>query len=492
MAIRPCRPLPVSLSLLLLALAGCGTAIHEESESPAPSTQGAEIRIANSLSTDALVLNAISANPTANGLLATKALTDLFGPTASSGHSYISLQLHDPDAQKFMEYLVGCALADGDELDWYDPRPASAGPRKWAGKAGLCTDWKDSVPTGQCKRLVSACILARNNALGRRVELSIRGQHWTGPGVFTLEPVTRPAEADPNPLVPLTSFTACSGPQTGAARNCGWKADAIGSCTPGATVWVGAGGQTSCPSGPALGASSGGQMVLRVCDGVVGCDHLGARFVTEAVGSCAGSAPAVSFTCPYQGNPTTAWFSVMTAPWDSLDTAATATVAVSSLAGAQYNLSEQQVYGMREGAFYGNVFDPAALHPQVNVFVAREGDNYAVKGDDVHVQGAIYRQMFSCFDPGWSSGAAYSANRVCALPASGENCAATVTGACWTTSNTPGKCATQDGPDVPGDGDFEQCKDTLGNLWKEPVTTWLNSACDTVQAANGTRTCGRK
>ncbi|QSQ27276.1 hypothetical protein JY651_21205 [Pyxidicoccus parkwayensis] len=489
MARRPCRPLPVSLCLLVLAFSGCGPALHEETESPAPSSQTAEIRIANSLTTDALVLNAILTNPTANGLLASSPLTSLFGGTATSGNPYISMQLHDPDAQKFMEYLVGCALNDGDTLDWYDPRPASAGPKKWYGKAGLCPDWESSAPSGQCKRLVSACILARNNALGRRVELSIRGEHWTGPGVFTMEPVTRPAEHDPNPSVALNSFTPCPSPQSGAARNCGWKADAIGSCVPGSLVWVGAGGPTSCP-GAALGSSSGGQTVLRVCNGVVGCDHLGARYITEATGSCMGigSAPATSFTCPGSG-----WFSVMTAPWNTVNASATATVDVSSSVGARYNLSEQEVYGMREGAFYGNVFDPAALHPKANVYVSREGDTFKVNGDDVVIQGAIYRQMFSCYDPSWTAGAAYSSNRVCALPSSGENCAATVAGPCWPSATSPiGRCILQDGPDVPGDGDFEMCQDTAGILWNEPVTTYLNSACDTVQLSAGTRTCGRK
>lgn len=491
MAIRPCRPLPVTLSLLVLALSGCGTGLHEEAGSPAPSTQAAEIRIANSLSTDALVLNAISANPTANGLLASSALTALFGPTATAGHAFIRQQLHDPDAQKFMEYLVGCALPSGDYVDWYDPRPASAGPKRWYGKAGLCPAWKTSAPTGQCKRMVSACVLARNNALGRRVELSLRGEHWTGPGVFTLEPVTRPAEQDPNPLVALNSFTSCVGAQSGAARNCGWKADAIGSCSPGSPVFVGAGGATSCP-GPVLGSSSGGQMVLRVCDGIVGCDHLGARFITEAVGSCAGAAPVTSFICPDQGSPTS-WFSVMTAPWSSLNTTSFATVAVSSSAGAQYNLSEEEVYGTREGAFYGNIFDPTALHPQVNVRVVREDDGYVVVGDTARIDGAIYRRMFSCYDPDWASGAAYSTHRVCALPSSGQNCAATVAGPCWNSYNpAAGMCATDDGSDVSGDGDFELCRDPANNVWREPVTTYLNSACDTVQTDAGTRTCVRK
>jgi hypothetical protein len=116
-----------------------------------------------------------------------------------------------------------------------------------------------------------------------------------------------------------------------------------------------------------------------------------------------------------------------------------------------------------------------------------------VKGDDVVIQGSVYLQMYSCYDPNWSSGSAYSTNRVCALPSSGANCAATVTGPCWNPSNpSAAMCATQDGPQVAGDGDFELCKDPWGVIWEEPVTTFLNTACDTVQSATGTRTCMRK
>jgi hypothetical protein len=233
-------------------------------------------------------------------------------------------------------------------------------------------------------------------------------------------------------------------------------------------------------------------MVLRVCSGPVGCDHLGPRFLAKADSSCAGLAPAVSFACPTGG-----YFSVMTAPWDS-QTAGTANVAVTAptTTPAAYGLSERQVFDTREGAFYGNLFDPKALAAQVEVHVTRVGDReyYEVVGDDAVIDGSIYRKMFSCYDPAWTNGAGYSTNRVCALPSSGANCAATVAGPCWNaTSPSLGRCATQDGPILPGDGDFEQCRDPSGQVWQEPVTVYLYEACGQVTLAeDGTSTCERR
>jgi hypothetical protein len=489
MVVRRCRPLSVTLSLLL-ALTGCGTALPGGEEPQSLGEAESDIRIANSLSTDALVLNAIATNAQANGWLATRPLAPLFHPAYATQQEniYLRTQLRDPDAQQFMEYLVSCALKTGQDLQYYDPLGTPPGPKVWRGKAGLCPQWLSSAPTADCLNRVSACILARNNALGKRVELSIRGELPVVPAPFPLETVTRPAEHDPDTTLWLPSFQTCAVPSTGAARSCGWTADAIGSCTPGSTVWVGAGGQSSCP-GSALGSSSGARMVLRVCKGTVGCEHLDSRFLAKADASCAGMDPAVSFTCPAEG-----YFSVMTAPWDST-LSGTAAVAVTPSPSARYGLSEQQVYTVREGAFYGNIFDPKALATQVEVRVTRVGDReyYEVVGDEVVIQGAIYRLMYSCYDPAWTNGAAYSTNRVCALPNSGANCAATVVGACWNWS-TPslGKCAMQDGPILPGDGDFEQCKDPAGNVWREPVTVFLHEACGPVEGGDGTSPCARQ
>ncbi|NTX57462.1 hypothetical protein HUA74_41365 [Myxococcus sp. CA051A] len=484
------RPPSGIVSVLCLVLAGCGGGGSGPTTPPAPEVgeSQAEIRIANSLSTDALVLNAIGTNPEANGLLATTRLVDLFSPLG--GDPRILKQLHDPDAQKFMEYLVSCALGPNQTLWYYNPRGSNPGPRVWGGKAGLCTQWLTSAPSQACLNRVSACLLSRNNALGRRVELSIRGEVPGDPSIFYLEAVTKPAEYEPTTAVKLDSFALCTGSETGAQRDCGWTADGIGVCIPGSTVSLGAGGVVSCP-GPAVGSSSGAQMVLRVCSGVVGCDSARTTNLGEGDSSCAGSEPIVTFTCPVEG-----YYSVMTAPWDS-DDAGTASVDVSADSPTRYALSESQVFAVREGAFYGNVFDPKALATKVSVEevqVGGERPRFVVVGDDAIIEGAIYRKMYSCYDPSWGDGAAYSSHRVCALPNAGANCAATVAGPCWGSAvkpSLPGRCEVNDGPQVPGDGDYERCKDPYGNIWKEPVTTFLHDPCGPVSDDQTGKLCGR-
>ncbi|MFP2912763.1 hypothetical protein ACLESD_48705 [Pyxidicoccus sp. 3LFB2] len=497
MAIRSCCSLSVTLSLLVLATSGCGTAIHGEDESPATSTQEGEIRIANSLTTQALVLNAISANLDSNRKLSQQSLQSLFDP--AGGDANTRRRLGDPKAQQLMSYLVGCALNQGDSVNWFDPLTFTA--RRWYGQAGLCPSWGTAAPTADCLERVSSCLLARNNALGRRVELSMRGEHqlWpAGPNIYTLEPQTRPADHHPTTSQPLASFLPCSPTtQQGPGRDCGWKADGIGYCAASGPVQVGAGGLTSCPGpAPALG-SSNMQTVLRVCSGVNGCDHADARNLGEATGSCAGISPVpvVSFTCT-AGQ----FFSVMAAPFSASTTSALLpNVAASPSNVVSYGLSETEVYTEREGAFYGNVFDYKALARGVNVDVVQYGQGrearYVVVGADVEIKGSVYTRMFSCYDPTWANGPAYSSHRLCALPGSGANCAATVTGACFTSLNppVPGKCAIDEGSMTEGDRDYEECEDPLGNVWWHPVTTFLHSACDAVPPPRqGLLTCGQK
>src|SRR5205085_2368806 len=134
------------------------------------------------------------------------------------------------------------------------------------------------------------------------VELSARGEHPTKADAYKLENVTKPSEYDPNSLARLSSFTACTSSGVGMTRDCGWTGDAIGSCTPGETVRLGAGAPPpdDC-SQPALGSTSSGRLMLRVCSGIVGCDTNEARFLDQSQGSCSSTAPAVTFTCPAEG-----------------------------------------------------------------------------------------------------------------------------------------------------------------------------------------------
>ncbi|HYH95848.1 hypothetical protein [Hyalangium sp.] len=461
---------------VLVATAGCGPALPEELEAE-PVTREDEIRIPNSLTTQALVFNALSTNRAANQRLGTRSLHSLF---TAPGDSYIQNQLRDPWAQTFMSYLVSCALKTGQDIAW--THPLTNQPEVWHGKLGICSEWATQAPSRSCQEQVSACLLARNNAFGQRVELSMRGEH-PNTSVFRLEQVTRPTEYDPDTSQRVASFSECATQTLGVSRSCGWTVDAIGSCQPGATVRLGAGGRApdTC-TGPVMGSSSGTRMMLRVCEGIAGCNDSGARFLAQSEGSCLTTPPAVAFTCPSAG-----YFNVMTAPYDST-LQGTASVATEPSGRIPYRLSEAEVFRMREGAYYGTIFDPDALAAEITVI---EGE---IIGRDQVVRGSVYRRMFSCNDVAWTSGAAGATHRVCALPSSGANCAAEVTGTCVdpaSPSFPDSMCATDDGSQIWGDGDYQSCRDRSGRLWKAPVTVYLNGACDVVGGYGDPTLCKR-
>ncbi|MCY1082922.1 hypothetical protein [Archangium lansingense] len=463
----------LALGVLLLGAPGCQPDTSDEGLDTSTGTVEGGLRVANSLTTQALVLNAISTNPWANDLVAAGGLAPLFHPV--TGNTYLRLQLRDVDAQRFMSYLVSCALPAGNTVAWKDPLTSTV--RTWEGKAGLCPQWELGAPTDVCKRRVSSCLLARNNALGRRVELSMRGEDPLQPTLFSLETETRPVEYDPdlgNARVP--SYETCTSTQLGVSRDCGWTADFIGRCTPGQTVRLGTGGKApdQCTTGSALGSSSGARMMLRVCDGIIGCDQGSDRNLGQSQGTCATTNAAVTFTCG------SGFFNVMSAPYDSsLTGAVNVAVETSTSAATSYRLSEKAVYRVREGAYYGNIFDSTALATKVFV-----DDTGHLVGKDQIIQGSVYKKMFSCQAPEWTNEAAYASHRVCALPGSGANCAAKPVGDCFNYSNPlASKCKKDDGAVVWGDGDFEECYDPSGTLWNEPITVFLNEPCGLMPGA---------
>ncbi len=489
MTARSRLSLPRALGLALPLLAGCGPAVPTEAAPEPGVTRGAEVRIANALTTQALVLNAIATNPTANGLVGTRALRAAFHP--DTGNAYLRQQLVDADAVTFMEYLVGCALPKGQHVAWRGPWSNEVST--WAGDAGLCPEWADAAPSQACLHRVSSCILARNNAYGLRVELSLRGEDVNAPEKFSLEALTRPSEYEPYSSTRVESLKACTLPASSAQRDCGWTPDALGRCTPGEEVWVGAGGVPSeaCGSEP-LGTTLSGRAVLRVCEGLSSCNADSGRNLGQSEGSCGDTAPAVSFVCPASGT-----FNAMTAPYLSTQTA---TVRVEARAGlldgsdissfgakgptggttrasVAYRLSEAQAFSSREGAFYGTLFDPNALAAApVEVL---PGAEVATNKEQV-VTGPVFLRMHSCYDPAWLNGAAYASHRVCAQPNAGANCAASVVGPCIDLENPSlSVCEQNDAEGVrSGDYDYGRCHDGEGALWTEPVTSFLNAPCN--------------
>ncbi|MGE6761266.1 hypothetical protein ACQKGO_24835 [Corallococcus interemptor] len=491
--------LRVPWCFLLLALTGCESALPDDTRADPSAdvvlgTSESDIRIANSLMTRELVLNAIAANHDANEALATNSLESLFDPgVMESGpqSALINHQLRDPYAQRFMAYLVGCALEQGEKLAWVNPlQPAGSQASEWQGSAGLCPWWRTGTPGDECLKRVTACLLARNNLLGYRVELSMRGEiHDSERAIaqpFALDSWTVPLDHVPPSHAPLSSAVECGSQTVGSGRDCGWTMHSVGWCPAGQTVSVGAGGPPGCSSGSPLGSSSGARMMLRVCRGIAGCDAGDARHVDSSQGCALGSTyplpslgtdPTVTFACPANGG----YFTVMTAPWDS-SAEGTANVAWSSAVLAP--LSERAVYRVREGAFYGNLFGRDALRDDINVTVTLatgSKDRYVVNRPRTRQAKPIFKDLYACYDPGWVHGMAYATYRVCALPGTNEDCAAQVTGPCWDTNpQATHQCETQDGPLLKGDGDFGQCRDLNNTVWGEPVTVYLNGACDLV------------
>lgn len=151
--------------LALLSVSACAT-------DPAPE---AELIEEEALVPNALVYNAI----TENALTANQAAHEAMIKEPLSSESYdgsvpeLADQLHDQLTREFMEYLVSCALAPEQSVVYYDRFDGQK--HWWTGSLALCTDWHDGPATPECLEVVSSCLLARNNAFGRTVQISMRG-----------------------------------------------------------------------------------------------------------------------------------------------------------------------------------------------------------------------------------------------------------------------------------------------------------------------------
>lgn len=140
--------------------------------------------------------------------------------------------------------------------------------------------------------------------------------------------------------------------------------------------------------------------------------------------------------------------------------------------------NEANDFPWREGAFYGDVFDQAALADGVNIFV---DDNGEVQGrKDLKVGGSIYRNMFACVSSVWTFPEALAKDRVCA--GGGTNCAASSVGACrYHQTMTPTfRCQYHDDPMTGyGNEDYQNCQSPgyPTPVWKNAITVFLDDPC---------------
>lgn len=94
------------------------------------------------------------------------------------------LSIETAEQREFVSYLVSCAMPEGVVLE-----AAHAGQDyRFEGSMGLAPDWLSRGMTATEQRWVSACLLARTNAFGKRIKISVRG---TGPEVLQATPSER-------------------------------------------------------------------------------------------------------------------------------------------------------------------------------------------------------------------------------------------------------------------------------------------------------------
>ena len=79
---------------------------------------------------------------------------------------------HDAASSELMRYLVSCALPAGVVVR--HPQPQAGEPASFSGAMGLAPGWMRGPLAPREQRLLTACLLARTNALGVPVQISMR------------------------------------------------------------------------------------------------------------------------------------------------------------------------------------------------------------------------------------------------------------------------------------------------------------------------------
>ncbi|XXY54644.1 hypothetical protein WME91_26280 [Sorangium sp. So ce269] len=374
-----------------------------------------------------------------------------------------------------LEYVVSCAL---------DPGRSVHGVK---GEFGLCGasgvahgDWSEEAPSRDCQEVVTACVLARVNSRGKTVRISTRSTRDSRDReLFKLAPVV-PVEKEyrEHGAGGAKSFSACPGgtPEWTSARECGWSARSVGACRPGERVTLRPSPATTAP------------LMVRVCKGIHGCDSASsptgrwyAGHVAEGILSSDplirtshGATAELSFMCPSSGAGGPWSFAVMVAPpAPSSPLPATADVALSTFGGyRRYPASEADVFAIREGAFYGNLF----------------ANSFSAAPPTTMLSGAQY----ACYSDVWTRPMAHMADRLCA--GRGEACFENLPGPCLDTGVAPpdGLCEGK------LDGSYHGCapppeEDDApegGSVPEEPtrsrhvVTVYLNHPCDLASDVN--------
>jgi hypothetical protein len=184
---------------------------------------GDESDQSSALSDNALTANALTANAlTANALTANALTANALTANALTANALTANALRDPLSRELMKYVVSCALDDKDSITiQIDGRSY-----EFDGSLGLAPDWGKPHGScdGSCQRWVSACVLARVDAMGVKREISVRGDnHVLHPSKGEVQTYTvREGAYFGNLFVAGQPRFLCVAPgQTGDMRVCG-------------------------------------------------------------------------------------------------------------------------------------------------------------------------------------------------------------------------------------------------------------------------------
>ncbi len=150
---------------LLTSAPGCGPR-EDVGESLDLDTQGQGLESTNGLAMNGLAMNGLAMNGLAMNGLSTSAFTSWFQ--------------QDPElANMVMRYVVRCAVQAGERRTYTNPHTNAT--YAWEGSLGLAPDWASGWPANTAEqRIITACLAAHANRLGRQLPISVLGRGATG------------------------------------------------------------------------------------------------------------------------------------------------------------------------------------------------------------------------------------------------------------------------------------------------------------------------
>lgn len=132
----------------------------------------------NAIATNGIALNAIATNGIISNHLAASHLADgaIVTQQATASQAGLNLMAATGGVELF-SYIVSCALPEGSVVS----ADVGTSTYEFHGSLGLAPDWETRGLTLSERRWVSACLLARVNAYGISVQISMRGPEALAP-----------------------------------------------------------------------------------------------------------------------------------------------------------------------------------------------------------------------------------------------------------------------------------------------------------------------